>query len=94
MSFVISGRKRFLVLLFYCAKRPHRAQPGQIYRPANGERSPKAFQAPTGRAWTRQFRLCRQFGDRVIGMTVIIADSEQLDLSGELSCLRSNQGER
>lgn len=85
MCFVISGRKRFLVLLFYCAKRPHRAQPGQIYRPPNGERSPGTMGLLRDWAQSRQFRLCKQFGDRVIGMTLIIADSKQLDLLGELS---------
>jgi hypothetical protein len=37
---------------------------------------------------SREFRLCRRIGDRVIGMTLIIADSKQLDLLAALSCLQ------
>lgn len=88
MSFVISGPKRFLVVLFYCVKPPRRARSGQTIRPASGQRSPSTMQSPRDWAQSRQFRLCKQFGDRMIGMTVIIADSKQLDLLGELSCLR------
>jgi hypothetical protein len=88
MSFVISGQKRFLVLLFYCVKRPHAAQSGQAHRPANAEVPQKALRALGGRARPRRYRLCRRFGDRVIGMTAIMAGSEQLDLLGELSLLR------
>jgi len=85
MCFVISGPKRFLVVLFYCVRLPRRAQPGQAIRPASGERSPGTMGSPRDWAQSRQFRLCKQFGDRVIGMTLIIADSKQLDLLGELS---------
>jgi hypothetical protein len=85
MCFVISGPKRFLVVLFYCVRLPRRAQPGQTIRHGNGQRSSSTMQSPRDWAQSRQLRLCKQFGDRVIGMTLIIADSKQLDLLGELS---------
>jgi hypothetical protein len=88
MSFVVSGRKRFLVILFYCVRRSDRAQPGQAYRAPTGEGSPKTPRERTDLARPRHFRLCKQFRDRVIGVTLIMADSEQLDLLGELSLLR------
>ncbi len=88
MSFVISGPKRFLVVLFYCAKLPKRAQPGQRVRPVSRERSSNLLESPMNWAPLREIRLCRRIGDRVIGTTLIIADSKQLDLLGELSCLQ------
>jgi hypothetical protein len=88
MSFVISGSKRFLVVLFYCAKRSIRSQPGRIARRANRDRLPNLTRSPMSWVPLRQFRLCKRIGNRMIGMTLIIADSKQLDLLGELKCLQ------
>lgn len=88
MSFVISGSKRFLVVLFYCAKRSILSQPGRIARRATRDRLPNLTQSPMSWAPPRQVRLCKRIGNRVIGMTLIIADSKQLDLLGELKCLQ------
>jgi hypothetical protein len=88
VSFVISGPKRFLLVLFYCAKLPKREQSGQTISPWSRQRRTRTMQSPGDRVQSRQFRLCRQFGDRVLGMTLIIANSKQLDLLAALSCLQ------
>ncbi len=87
MSIVVSGPKRFLVVLFYYAKLPRRAQPDGNIHPASEQGPPSPIQPPTTRAPLRQFRLYKRIMDRVIGMTLIVADSKQLDPLGELRCL-------
>lgn len=88
MSFVISGSKRFLVVLFYCAKRSILSQPSRIAHRATRDRLPSPTWSPMSWVPLRQFRLCKQIGNRMIGMTLIIADSKQLDLLGGLKCLQ------
>lgn len=46
------------------------------------------MQPPMSWAPLRQVRLCKRIGNRMIGMTLIIADSKQLDLLGGLKCLQ------
>lgn len=88
MSIVVSGPKRFLVVLFYCAKLPMRTQPDGNIRSASEQRLPSPIQPPMNGALLRQFRLYKRIMDRVIGITLIMADSKQLDPLGELTCLQ------
>lgn len=87
MSIVVSGPKRFLVVLFYCAKLPTRTQPNGIIYPTNEQGPPSLIQSPMNGDPLRQFRLYKRIMDRVIGLTLIMADSKQLDPLGELRCL-------
>jgi len=87
MSIVITGPKRFLVVLFYCAKLPMRTQPDGTIYPASAQRPPSLIQPPMSGAPLRQLRLYKRIADRVIGMTLIMADSKQLDRLGKLRCL-------
>ncbi len=87
MSIVVSGPKRFLVVLFYYARLPVRTQPDGINLPASEQRSPSSIQQPIHGAPLRRFRLYKRIMNRVIGMTLIVADSKQLDPLSELRCL-------
>lgn len=87
MSIVVSGSKRFLVVLFYYTKLPRRARPDGSGLPASEQRQPSSIQPPIIEEPVRQFRLYKRIMNRVIGMTLIVADSKQLDPLGELRCL-------
>ncbi|GEM_PF-6159255 len=87
MSIVVSGPKRLLVVLFYCAKLPTRKQPDGIIYPASAQRPPGPIQSPMSGAPPRPLRLYKRIMGRVIGMTLIVANSKQLDQLGELRCL-------
>ncbi len=87
MSIFVSGSKRVLVVLFYCAKLPTRTQSDGTISPASAQRSPSPIQPPMSGAPLRQLRLYKRIMDRVIGLTLIMADAKQLDRLGELRCL-------